>query len=206
MQLCLDKTMKWRAVRWSLLACVGLLCVSMHRAFSENASQRFPVTPEMVVAAMKYRQLPIEGVQVRLAAPITSSAPNPMLDIQTMTRIDDHNAQLRFACRVRPECLPFYVAVTWPTTAASVTVPGPLAREAGLVRGTGQHSETPANGAMRRGSTATLLIEDEKVHIRLRVICLEGGVTGDRVRVATPDRKVAYNAEIVAPNLLKGGF
>ncbi len=198
-------TVRWAMLPMSMMAFAGALCLSTG-ASAENAAQRFLVTKEMVVTAMQYRQLPIQGVQVRLSAPITASSVNPMLDIQTMTMVDAHNAQLRIACRNRTECLPFYVAATWPDVAGAIAVPEGLPQKPGQPQMLTKPAEAPVRAALRPGSTATLLIEDQKIHIRLRVICLEGGLPGDKVRVSTPDHKVSYKAEIVAPNLLKGSF
>ena len=176
--------------------------------------------------AMQYRQLPVEGVQVKLCAPMTASSPNPMLDIQTMTLVGQHGAQLRVACRTRGECLPFYVSVTWPEGADAVHVPAGLAHQGARTRaevpsppsgarlpsqelqafGPSPDEDRTVNPKVRAGSPATLVIEDRKVHIRLRVVYLEGGATGDKVRVATLDRKQAFKAEIVTPGLLKGSF
>ncbi len=197
---------RWSTVILPLLTLTGALCLPAKNTRAEGTAKRFPVTPEMVVSAMEYRQLPVEGVQVRLSAPITASSSNPMLDIQTMTMVGVHSAQLRVACRVHAECLPFYVAATWPDAHTAMTIPGELFRPSVLSSTVAKAIEAPAQDALKPGSTATLLIEDQKVHIQLQVICLEGGIAGDKVRVATPDHRLAYKAEIVAPNLLKGSF
>ena len=189
-------------LRYSLTAFACVLCLFPQSSHSESAARRFPVTAEMVVIAMRYRQLPTDGVEVRLSAPMTASSVNPMLDIQTMTMVDAHSAQLRIACRVRSECLPFYVAARWPA-ATGLTIPDALTHKTEALAKPGELS---SDGMLKAGSIATLMIEDEKVHIRLQVICLNGGVTGDRIHVSTPDRKIAYEAEIVSPNLLKGSF
>ena len=191
-------------VKWCKLALPVLLATT--GAFAQVAAKRYPITTEMVVSAMQYRQLPVEGVQIRLSAPITASSASPMLDIQSMTMTDAHHAQMRIACRAHGECLPFYVAAKWPDASATVTVPEGLARKQVQASAPVKLNETPAEGKLRPGSPATLMIEDKKVHIRLQVVCLEGGVTGDKVRVSTPDHKLSYNAEIIAPNLLKGSF
>ena len=62
-------------------------------------------------------------------------------------------------------------------------------------------SEAPV---LRSGSPATLDFDEERVHVRVQVICLESGATGDKIRVTTRDHKQIYVAEIVAPRALKG--
>ena len=190
----------------SILAVATGVCVLLRPAPAETAAKRFPVTEQMVVAAMQGRQLPVDGIQVTLSAPITASASDPVLEIQAVTLANPHSAQVRVACRDRKECLPFYVAATWPSTSEGlVTQAGVSNRPATQPRGI-SHSTSSHDRLLKTGSAATLLIEDEKVHIRLQVICLQGGSAGDTVRVATTDHKLTYKAEIVAPNLLKGIF
>ena len=177
-------------------------------AFGQSPARRFPVTSEMIASAMQHRQLPVEGVQIRLAAPITSSVNNPMLDIESMQRSNSHNAQLRIACRNHTECLSFYVSVTWPESAS----PGALVAGTDSMLRSSVSAVTdgkPAGGeqaTLRVGAPATLLIEEGRVHITLRVVSLGSGATGDKVRVVTPDHKITYQAEVVSPTLLKGPF
>jgi hypothetical protein len=164
--------------------------------------KRYPVTSEMVVAAMHMRQLPVEGVQVRIAAPITATVANPMLEIETLTRTDERSAQMRVACRVRSECLTFYVSATWSGAVAKVV---PASLELTPQHEPGEEIEREVGFSVRTGAPMTLLIEDDKVHVRMRVVCLQSGGPGDTVRVATPDHRL-YRAEVVSPTLLKGSF
>ena len=59
---------------------------------------------------------------------------------------------------------------------------------------------------IRGGDHATLILESPDFRMRFPVICLQSGVRGQRVRVASPDHKQFYEAEIVAPGMLKGSF
>ena len=176
----------------------GTLC-------AEALAKRYPVTTEMVVTAMQYRQLPTAGVEVKLAAPITAAADNPMLEIETVTQLGPHSAQLKVGCRTRSQCLPFYVAATWPEAVPNSTPSSPV-HEVEPSHVLQVPAETPSAPTVKPGAHATLLIEEGKVHIRLQVVCLQGGSAGDKVRVSSTDHKVAYKAEVVGPDLLKGSF
>jgi hypothetical protein len=169
--------------------------------WAQGPVKRYPVTDEMVVSAMKERALPVEGVQVRIAAPITASVANPMLEIETLRQVDAHSVQMRLSCRNRPECLTFFVSATW----ASVPTAVSLAPKIALPE-TRLGTEPAGSATLRAGSPAVLVIEDEKVHIRMRVVCLQAGGAGDTVRVTTPDHRQAYAAEIVGPSVLRGSF
>jgi len=59
---------------------------------------------------------------------------------------------------------------------------------------------------IRGGDHATLILESPDSRMRLPVICLQSGVLGQRIRVASPDRKQYYEAEIVSPGMLKGNL
>jgi len=168
---------------------------------------RFPVTSDQVVAAMRDRQLPIEGLRVIMPTSITASLDHPSLEIESMTLLSPHTAQLKVSCREPGVCLAFYVSATWPAQSVAVTMPPGLghtivqAGEAKLER-----AATRSEPTLRAGSQATLLFEGDRLHIRMRVVCLQGGATGDKVRVSTPDRKQTFTAEILGPTLLKGSL
>jgi flagella basal body P-ring formation protein FlgA len=44
------------------------------------------------------------------------------------------------------------------------------------------------------------------MRITLRVICLENGARGERVRVSSTDHKRIYQAEVIDPGLLKSAL
>jgi hypothetical protein len=189
------RSTKLAAVLWMATTCVYA------------AAARFPVTSDQVIAAMHDRQLPVEGLQVTMPTSITASIDHPSLNIESMTLLTPHNAQLKVSCRERGVCMAFYVSATWPAPSATVTLPP------GLGHSSGEAGETkPARAAswsdltVRAGSQATLFFEGDRLHILMRVVCLQGGVTGDKVRVATPDHKQTYTAEIISPTLLKGSL
>jgi hypothetical protein len=184
------------------MRCIGISVALGGMAASGMAqtARRYPVTTEMVMAAMQNRQLPVEGVQVRIAAPITATVAHPMLEIQTLTRTDAQSAQMRVACRVQSECLTFYVSATW---SGAKVVPASL--ELTPKHASAEAIEQEAGFSVRSGAPMTLLIEDDKVHVRMGVVCLQSGGPGDTVRVATPNHQM-YRAEVVSPTLLKGSF
>lgn len=68
-------------------------------------------------------------------------------------------------------------------------------------------SPEPKTGSqivLHAGSHAVLLIDDDHLHMRLPVVCLENGVLGAVIRVASGDRKHMYRAEVLDGNSLKG--
>jgi hypothetical protein len=204
------------------LAVVAASTLAAATPIAQAQAKRFPVTTQMILSAMQQRQLSIDGVQVRIAAPVTAAVPNPTLDIQTFSSVDRQNAQIRIGCRNHTECLSFYVAVTWPAQSATAQPPAAQSQNVdqtnsapvapGMTASTFpaetndlRHTPSPSP-TLRVGAPVTLVMENGPIHIRLHVISLQNGTVGETVRVSTPDRKQTYTAEIVAPNLLKGSL
>jgi hypothetical protein len=220
--LCQDERSR-TADRLLRLAAAGV-CMWMPAgiANAQAARSRYPLVPEEVVTAMRASQLQTRGAEVRLAAPVTAAVQDPALEIEAITPLSPRELRLRVACRNRSECLPFFAVATYTEDINPATLPLKSQRQhaesdrpapaAGAVSeghpasasaGTAGPGETPI---LHSGSPATLDFDSERVHVRIEVICLQSGGTGDRIRVATRDHKQTYVAEIVAPTLLKGTF
>jgi hypothetical protein len=155
---------------------------------------------------MQQRQLPVSGVQIRLAAPITSSVAGPELAIHSLTMGDKHSAQLLVGCRNSAECLPFYVSASWPVEVDVASLRANLPDSAEGLRDGAKRTFSEDVRTFRAGSTATLLLDGERVHVTLRVVCLESGEPGEKVHVTTPDRRQEYVVSVIAPGVLKGTF
>jgi len=49
-------------------------------------------------------------------------------------------------------------------------------------------------------------MDDERSHIQIAVITLEGGITGREIRVASTDHKQFYLGKVVSANLLRRSY
>ncbi len=207
-----------RIAALSLPLAVSLFATACTRA--EVQKKRFAVTPDRIIAAIREHQLPTEGVQINLWVPMTTQASDSQLDVQEISRTGTNSARLKITCHQRGQCLPFFVSATWPAgvsflqPVAQPASPASLssqhadavAADANSVPGTSPHNSSKSVPVVLSGSPATLLIEDQKMHIRLQVVCLQDGADGAHIRVATLDRKHSYTAEVVMPGLVKGSF
>lgn len=179
------------------------------------------MTPRQVLQAMQGQDWPLNGVQVRLAAPVTATVAEAALEIESVSSGAGHDVLLRMACRVHTECLPFFASATWPADAPAPNLAalgnrtgapaGGHTRETGspvhpgLLAGNPSMAENaPAPHVIRAGTPATLLLEGTRIHIQVPVVFAENGHVGDTVRVTTPNRKQSYVAEVLTPQLLKG--
>lgn len=200
-------TARWIAI--SLVAALG-----MPGSAQSPSQHRFELTARQVARAVTRtladRRIEITDQQVSLLAKVVATDPDPVLDISSVAPLGDRqsaghsetSSKIKLVCRLPGTCLPFYAIVSWPAETAG--------------RGASALSASPAvatvglkpNSAitMRAGAHATLVMDDDRAHIQIAVISLESGVAGHRIRVASPDRKQVYVAEIISPNLLKGSF
>jgi hypothetical protein len=182
------------------------------RALSQPQRQiRYELAAEQIVVAVQ-RQLIKGGVKVTeaeisLPARIVATERAPILEVNSVEEfsryeVNGHSvarSKIKLTCRAVSVCLPFYAIVSRkgrPTESSARTfVPSNL-----------EVLEPKSKVTMAVGTSATLVMGDENMHIELKVVSLESGSTGRLIRVASPDHKTIYVAEIVSANLVRGRF
>ncbi len=145
----------------------------------------------------------MSGGQVSLLANVVASEPNPLLDIVSVEPLSDRwagqhaepRSLVKLACHLPGTCLPFYAVASLPAVAAGSTPPAGVAT-----------LKPNAAIAMRAGTRAMLVMDDARSHIQVAVVCLESGAVGHRIRVASPDHKQIYIAEVISANVLKRSY
>jgi hypothetical protein len=96
-------------------------------------------------------------------------------------------------CAKPRQCLPFYAMVHLDAPATVTKLPA--------IRSTpGTPKELPL---LARGQAVTLVIQHADFRIVLPAICLEVGVHGQTIKVASPDRKRIYSAEVVSDKIVR---
>jgi hypothetical protein len=159
------------------------------------------ITPEQVTVAMNTAGLGVTTRQIALPGNIMASTPNPALKVGAIETWGGREIRVRIECANPTECIPFFVAVHTPQLPKQPGHSEMPATEPGLL----SNSAPVANlFLVRTGSAALLLLEGEHIRIRLPVICLEDGRTGQVVRVTSKDGRQTYTAEVVSRNALKG--
>jgi len=177
-----------------------------------QSKDRFTLTADQVARALSERGAPVAGQQVDLLANVVASEPYPSLDVLIVEplatqrlgkSIDGDRTLVKMACHEPGKCLPFYAIVLWPKglPANESTVSG---SRPGMVLNSANRSNTAIT--MRAGTHATLVMDDGRSHIQVAVITLESGVLGHSIRVASPDHKQVYTAEVVSASLLRRGY
>ena len=157
----------------------------------------YPIDKGTVAEAMQVAGVQIKPDQVLLLSDVLASTSTPKLRVRSMQKWGDHRMMVRLECGNPAECHPFLVGLDLSENEE--------AAQTALAEHAWQSARPPLKSYVARaGSSATLLLDGDHVHIRLPVICLENGVPGQKIRVAGRDRKQVYTAEVVDSMLLKG--
>jgi hypothetical protein len=143
----------------------------------------FVLTSAQVARAISVAGTPISAQQVSLPARVVATVPDPELDVVSI-----QSSQARLACHQPGQCLPFY---------ALLSSPPPATQRVTAVK---------EDFTMRAGDHAILTMDDDRAHIRVRVISLENGMAGKWIRVSSLDHKQIYFGEVINSSLLKGSF
>jgi hypothetical protein len=175
-----------------------------------QVSSRYPLTPHQVALALSGSGIQTADEQVSLLANVVASEPAPVLEILSIdplgARLSSNHHQsgslVKLGCREAGVCLPFYSIVSKldaqehvvPIVSRPTSDPGTTARK------------TNSGIVIRVGAHATLVMDDARAHVEVAVVSLENGAAGHKIRVATPDHKQTYLAEVVSANLLRRSF
>lgn len=178
----------------TILPCIAAAAIAASCAFA--ASARYPISKEQVAAAVSNGGVAVAPEQVTLLADVVASTRTPRLTVSSIQRWGNQRMMARLECESSDECLPFFV---------SVKVDPGVAGAPSVVRAPLPASvSTPKHFLVKSGTPATLLLDGERVHIRLAVICMESGVAGQTIRAMDRDRKVVFRAQVIDGGLLQG--
>lgn len=190
-----------------------LLCSMLCAALAMPAVAepgRYAITAERIAAAMAALGMQISPAQVMLLTNVVANTSDPVLRVKSLEQWGDHRVMVRMECTHAEECLPFIVALHLNqggtpgggAPAGSVqTASAPVDRPAPAFVRT---QSSPLAYAVRVGKPAILLLDGDHIHIRIAVVCLENGSTGQTIRVSSPDHKQFYTAEVIDNSVLRG--
>jgi hypothetical protein len=174
----------------------ALVAVAVAAIPATAATARVAISPEQVAGAISKAGTNVTAQQVTLLADVVATTSRPALTVDSMERWGDHRMKVRMSC-ADAGCLPFYVAVQWGEAEPASTAPG------GRAATTGGPIQTVL---LRAGSTATLMLEGNHVHIQIPVVCLESGSVGQTIRVTTKDHRQSFLAQVGDPTVLRGSI
>jgi hypothetical protein len=189
--------------RWVL----GLLMAATSIPGWGQSQDWFALSAGQVARALSDKGMQLGNKQVSLPASVVATEPNPVLEVLSVEPPDDQlfgehsgtHSWVKLGCGEPGICLPFYAILSWTEEriggASDTSGPSSAVRKSAL--------KPSAVITMRAGTRATLVMDDDRSHIRINVISLENGIIGHEIRVASPDHKQVYLAEVVNAHLLR---
>jgi hypothetical protein len=176
-----------------------VLAAAVCPAFAAPA--HYAISAEQIAATVSRTGMQVSPGQVTLLTDVVATKQFPVLKVRTIERWSNERMMARLECENTQECLPFVVGLRVNEDAAANS-PAILPQGAMLFNSASRPS--PKDFVVRSGSVATLLLDSDRVHIKLTVICLENGAPGQTIRVTGKDRKLVYRAQVIDGSLLKG--
>lgn len=155
----------------------------------------WPVASQRIAAALAAAKLPGSNVEI-LGAPVTR-APYAELEVSAAHPAQDSGALLvRFACRVRSDCNPFWCEIRG---LDGIAIPAGERRAARVQSRPEVPLVTPAHPAL-------LICDEPGMEIRLRVRPLKPAGLGERVKVMDPETHRIFFARVKAIDLVESGL
>lgn len=155
-------------------------------------SAGWPVASERIASALVAARLPSGNVQV-LGAPITRTPDAPLEARIAHSAPDADTILVRFSCRTRPDCSPFW---------GKIRGLDPIAVSAGKHRAAPVQSRR-AFPLVMPGHPALLVCDEPGMEIRLRVRPLKPAGLGERVKVMVPDTRRVFFARVKAKDVVE---
>jgi hypothetical protein len=196
------------SARW--LSISFMAAISMPGLGQSQLQNRFALTAGQVARALSAGGIQTTEEQVSLLTRVVATEVSPALEVLSVEPLNgqpkaEHpptRSRVRLGCHLPGKCLPFYAIVSWlePPVGPAATA---SSASAGIIN---PPSTAKMDITMRAGTHATLVMDDNRSHIRVAVISLENGIAGHRIHVASPDHKQVYVGEVVNANLLRGSF
>ena len=172
--------------------CVWLMVSS---ARSHAASSRSTISPAHVAEAITQAGMNVRADQVEILSAVGSAHSDARLDVVRIARLNKDSLKVRMRCETNSECLPFYVLLHGKTTEEISGLKRLLEKAPAAPKAT--------RPVVRGGESATLIVQTRDMQMTLPVICLQNGRLGERIKVASPDRKRTFNAEVVKAGLVR---
>jgi hypothetical protein len=176
------------------------LSVTMPSPLAGEAG-RNTLTSAQIASAISSAGMQISADQVTLLSDVVAKTSTPNLKVQAIERMPDGRMRVRLDCGDTDQCVPFFVIIHVGESAA----PGSASVAAVRTGAANPGSKQPYNSfTIRAGAPAILLLDGSHVHIKVAVVCLENGSTGQAIRVSSQDRRQTYTAEVVDGTTLRG--
>lgn len=177
------------------LAWAVVAFVSVMPAVSQTGAAAPSNLAQRVVDALALTGIVVGPQQIELLSGTHNARESERVRVVSVTDSTAGTAKVKLRCPDNHDCLPFYVLVH----SLARTGVGSARMAAPPVVGAGS-----AQNVIRGGDRATLVLESPDSRMSFPVICLQSGALGQTIRVASPNRRQVFDAEVIASGLLKG--
>ncbi|MGA9527455.1 MAG: flagella basal body P-ring formation protein FlgA [Terriglobales bacterium] len=175
---------------------MAIVCLCALLFANAEPRGRISISHEVIANAVRLAGTEVTPEQVHVLSNVTARA-GAILRVKSVAGAADGKLLAKMACRNANDCLPFYVLVDEPRNVSNG------ANKAHSAPTLAKAQEHPL---VARGQPVTLVIDKTDSRIRLSVICLEGGLAGQTIRVASPDRKRIYTAEVINSTVVRSAL
>lgn len=182
------------------LTCVFVAATALLAA-AQAAPVRYTITAEQISIAINDMGMSVTPLQVKLLTQVRATTVAPRLKVESIQRSGNKTAIVRMGCGDSAECLPFFVKAELNQNGGRESTPS-----SGVQALPNSPRAAPKPPVMRAGSQAVLLLEGERVHIRIPVVSIENGALGQKIRVRASGNRQIYVAEVVDSASLKGSL
>jgi len=165
------------------------------------ASENSVVDENRVLFALAVAHVPVRSASVEFLTPITLREPRATLKVERIEKAQGDSALARISCPAVGECVPFFVILHWSDAFERETALGPVRAQPSRLSA----KPVPSKPILvRAGQSATLLLDNAKIHISTPIICLQNGSQGQQIRVSSLDHKRIALAEVIDSGVLRG--
>jgi hypothetical protein len=162
---------------------------------------RIPISASQVAEAITSSGTAVNAGQVQFLAQVDAAREDASLRVVSVKGSIDGATDVKLRCQDNRECLPFYVLIH---NARPARFTDGYAKPVSIATRSGSADNTSSAGLMRSGDRATLILEEADFRISMPVICLEAGMRGQQIRVASKDGRRFYKGEVMSSGILKG--
>jgi len=160
---------------------------------------RYPITIDRVVDATTRAGMQTSADQIELPGGVVANSPAPVLKVQSVRSLAGGSSVVRFECE-GGQCLPFYARLKAPK---SGNAPRVVAAAATPAASAPPLTTSRRTAVVHSGDQATLWLEGEHVHISVKVVCIDAGGVGEKVRARGSSNRQMYTAQVVDSAVLR---
>jgi hypothetical protein len=159
------------------------------------------ISVERISSAINEVGISTSPGEITLLSQVRATTNAPKLKVRSIQNEAEHAAIVRIECENPGECVPFFVKTQLSQSEGSADSPLTPSQTQAIAS---KAASRPI--VVRAGTQTSLLLEGNRVHIRITVVCMGNGAPGDRIRVRSIDNRQFYVAEVVDANSLKGSL